>query len=380
MSLPKLCRQSLQLVLRKGHDMYSLTRMDISGLFYPSSAKAESAAKKKKKNVINKLGVVGSMGRLPRTRIHYQPFRSSVVPDPYGWVDAFALFGEDKNKILCSDPAGHASIYDTELHSFLGMPPLHSQKGPNYMAVSIPRTAAHAMYDYEVHPEVDSDVFADEHLGDLKNSLYMMDMCPTKECPFEVLAYYPVGKWRWRPLPSPPFFDDKGYKPPDEIPFAVVDGNKICISSSNATYSFDTVTLKWIKVGDWVMPFKSEYIAELGLYLGLSDQSPYELCTLDLSAALKSPCNTMPPTVRHVFQDLEKPENWCLLDHFLVNLGSGRLCIAKVFDITNYEDECDFNPVIVFTGVEVLPCDVHWLRVIKHKSKCILTDEVEHVL
>ncbi|CAN6329926.1 unnamed protein product [Urochloa humidicola] len=379
MSLPKLCRQSLQLVLSKGHGMYSLSSMDVSGLFYPSSAEAESAETKakRKKNGINKLGVVGSMGRLPGSHIHYQPFRS-VVPHPYNWIDVFALFGKDKNKILCSDPAGHTSIYNTESHSFLGMPPLNSPKGPNYMAVSIPRTAAHAMYDYEVHPEVDSAMFANETLGDHTDSLYMMDMCPTNECSFEVLAYYPVG-WRWHPLPPPPFFDDTGYKPPDEIPFAVVDGTSICVSASGATYSFDTVTRKWTKVGDWALPFKLEYIAELGLYLGLSDQSPYELCTLDLSAALKSPCS-MPPTVQHVFQDLETPENWCLLDHFLVNLGSGRLCSAKIFDITNYEDECDFNPVVVFTGVEVLPCDVQGLRVIKHKSKCILTDEIRHVL
>jgi hypothetical protein len=380
MSLPKLCRQSLQLVLIKGYGMYSLSHMDVSGLFYSSSAQAElaEAKAKKKGNPVNKLGVVGSMGRLPRARISYQPFRS-VVSRRYGWIDMFALFGKDKNKILCSDPAGHASIYNSELHSFRGMPPLSSPKGPSYMAVSIARTAAHAMHDYEVHPEVDSAMFTNEPLGDHTDSLYVMDMCPTKECPFEVLAYYPEGKWRWRPLPPPPFFSDRAYKTHADIPFAVVDGTNICMSSTKATYSFDTVTRKWIKVGDWLLPFKSEYIAELGLYLGLSDESPYELCTLDLCAALKSPCS-MPPTVQHICQDLETPENWCLLNHFLVNLGSGRLCTAKYFDITNDQDECDFNPVVVFTGLEVLPCDVKGLRVIKHKSKCILTDEVQHVL
>uniref|UniRef100_A0A0D9WG26 Uncharacterized protein n=1 Tax=Leersia perrieri TaxID=77586 RepID=A0A0D9WG26_9ORYZ len=238
------------------------------------------------------------------------------------------------------------------------------------MAVSsIPRTVAHARYDYELHPEVDSAIFVDEpHVGignHHTDCLYIMDMSPTKAYCFEVLAYNPASKWRWRSLPRPPFFDDPEYKPPLDIPFAVVNGTKICVSTATATYAFDTVTLKWAKAGDWVLPFKVEYIPEIGICLGLSNRSPYELCTLDLSAVVKkkAPSDITPmATARHVWQDLETPENWLLLDHFLVNLGSGRLCSAKIFDITNEQDECDFNPVAVFTGVEVLPCHVRGLR------------------
>uniref|UniRef100_A0A0D9WG25 Uncharacterized protein n=1 Tax=Leersia perrieri TaxID=77586 RepID=A0A0D9WG25_9ORYZ len=85
--------------------------MDISRLFYPSTAAAESAEAKAKKKK-NKLGVVGSLGRLPGPSIHYQPFRS-ILSRPYGRIDMFALFGKDKNKILCSDPAGHTTITPT---------------------------------------------------------------------------------------------------------------------------------------------------------------------------------------------------------------------------------------------------------------------------
>uniref|UniRef100_A0A0E0KJP5 F-box associated domain-containing protein n=1 Tax=Oryza punctata TaxID=4537 RepID=A0A0E0KJP5_ORYPU len=330
--------------------------MDVSKLFYPSTAEAleAEAIAKKKKNGANK---IGSMGSLPTPSIHYQPFTLSA-PKPCSSICALALFGESRNKILCSDMAGHTSIYNTELRSFMTMPELNFRKGPNSVAVSIPGASAHAMSNFD---------------NDMDHSLYIMDN-HANWCCFEVLAYDPVEEcWCWRLLPEPPFFQDREYEAPLKPCFTVVDNTKICVSTTTATYSFDTVTREWNKV---VLPFKPEYVPELGLCLGISDGGPYDLCTLD---NLSTATGSSPPVVRHVGMEFELPENWSRIKRALVNLGSLRFCIVNGYTIENEQDECDFNPVAVFTGVEVLPNSERGLRMIKHKSKCF-NDFINFVL
>ncbi|CAD6268971.1 unnamed protein product [Miscanthus lutarioriparius] len=102
----------------------------------------------------------------------------------------------------------------------------------------------------------------------------------------QVLGYDSMGKWRWSELPPPPFLEDREYEVPLMTNFTVVDGTRI--------------------------------------YSG-----PYDLCTLDnLSTAPGSP----PPTMQHIGEEeSELPENWSQLVHDLVNLGSGRFCIANKF-------------------------------------------------
>jgi hypothetical protein len=175
----------------------------------------------------------------------------------------------------------------------------------------------------------------------------------------------------------PPFFDDEDY-----IAYTVIDGTRICVSSASATYSFDTVSLEWSKTGDWVLPFhsKAEYVPELNLWLGLSASSPSNLCTLGLSTFGMDSCDVV-PTVQHVRLDVDPPEDWSLKSRTLVNLGQGRFCIATCFHTAD-----DSPQVTVFTGVDVVvPCDDNQqrepaLRKIKHKSKCLVTDRIQHVL
>ncbi|XP_025806998.1 uncharacterized protein LOC112885644 [Panicum hallii] len=194
----------------------------------------------------------GRIESLPEPRIHYYPIRSHASDR---WMNAFALMGT--SKILCSDAGGWAAMYNAEAHSFLGLPELKSAKGPRYVAASIPLltwnvTPRTATADFEIHPDVDSAMFGGRLRGDHTDSLYMMDMVPGEACSFEVLACYPGSRWRWRPLPLPPFLDDPNYRTPDGISFAVVgDGaSTICVSSDRATYCFDTVAMRWSKAGD----------------------------------------------------------------------------------------------------------------------------------
>uniref|UniRef100_A0A0E0D7N7 F-box associated domain-containing protein n=1 Tax=Oryza meridionalis TaxID=40149 RepID=A0A0E0D7N7_9ORYZ len=341
MSCQKLSRQSLHLVLNEGRGLFSLRHMDVSKLFYPSTAEAleaeARAKKKKKKNGTNK---IGSIGRLPTPSIHYQPYTWSAS-NPYSSLCALALFGErSKNKILCTDMAGHTSVYNTELRSFMRMPDLNSPKRYNScVAVSIPGASAHAMSNFDI---------------DTDHSLYIMNIDPTYWCSSEVLAYDPVEEcWCWGPLPQPPFFQDREYKIPLKPRFTVVDSTKICVSTTTATYSFDTATRDWNKVGDWVLPFKAEYVPELGHCLGISDGGPFDLCLLD---NLSTAAGSSPPVVRHVGMEFELPENWSQVYRDLVNLGSLRFCIVNGYTIENELYECDFNPVTVFTGVELYEC------------------------
>ncbi|CAN6330467.1 unnamed protein product [Urochloa humidicola] len=355
--------------------------MDVSKLFYPSTAQAlEAEAKAKKKDGVFKLG---SIGCLPRPSIHYQLF-SSAVSKSNSLVNVFALFGERKNKIFYSNVEGHTNIYNTEFHSFMPMPALNSPKGPNCMVAHVTRTAAHARSDFDIDPEVDSGVFAENPRGDHTDSLYMMDMGQDKQGCFEVLAYYPVGEWQWRPLPLPPFFDDLEHKACDGIAYAVVDGTRICVSSTTATYSFDTVALKWSKTGDWVLPFhaKADFVPELDLWLGLSASSLTDLCAVDLSSAAIDSCDA-PLMVQHVGLDVDLPKDWSLKSRTLVNLGSGRFCIAMFFRTAEAQDS---PQVVVFTGVDVVPYgnnqqgEQRTLCRIKHKSKWLVTDRIECVL
>ena len=365
--------------MNEGRGLYSLRHMDVSKLFYPSTPEAldaEAQVKKKKKNGINK---VGSIGRLPRPSMYFESHtRGASSPDSL--TNVFALFGESKNKILYSDANGHTTIYNTSLHSFTPMPDMHFPKGPNCMAAHITRTADHARSDFAINPTVDHEFFDENPIGDHTDSLYMMHM-DQEQGSFEVLAYYPVGYWKWRVLPLPPFFDDQDYKVCSDIPYAVIDGTRICVSSDTTTYSFDTVSLKWSKTGDWVLPFhsKAEYVPELNLWIGLSASSHSNLCALDLSTSAMDSCDVV-PTVQNVRFDVDLPEDWSLKSSNLVNLGGGRFCIATFFDTA------DGGPkTTVFTGVDVLPCGDNQQREpavlrIKHKSKCLVTDRIQYVL
>ena len=60
------------------------------------------------------------------------------MSNPYSTIIVLALFGKSKNKILCSDAAGNASIYNTELPSLIAIPKLNSPKDSYSVAVSIP--------------------------------------------------------------------------------------------------------------------------------------------------------------------------------------------------------------------------------------------------
>jgi hypothetical protein len=395
MSCHKLSRQYVHLVMNEGRGLFSLRHMDVSKLFYPSTAnaleadaeakmkkknEADAEAKMKKKNgIINIVGM--SLGRhLPRPSIHYQPCVPVPASNPYCSIGMLALFGDRNNKILCSDTAGNASIYNTDSHSLIPIPELNAPKpAMESVAVSIPAAAGASGRR--------SDFESDDHTD--RGSLYIMDMnrAGGPGC-FEVLSYDPAESWCWDTLPPPPFSNFRG-KPRSAVVVVDGGGSRICVSSTTETYCFDTAAREWSKVGgDWVLPFDAVYAPELGLWLGLSEdgdehrEDSYELCALALgNLSTTTAAAAAAPAVQRLGRDFEPPEDWWLVTCGLLSLGSGRFCIASSFEIEDDLDECNSTPVTVFTGVEVLlptPSE-QGLRMVKHKSKCFL-DSFRYVL
>jgi hypothetical protein len=88
------------------------------------------------------------------------------------------------------------------------------------------------------------------------------------------------------------------------------------------------------------------------------------------------------PVARNVWEDLRPPKEWQPFSSYLVHLGSGRSCIARLFGHRSREP-CDFDGyrpttvLAVFTAAEVVPYSSKGLRMIKHRSECYdLGDQV----
>ncbi|WVZ67215.1 hypothetical protein U9M48_016326 [Paspalum notatum var. saurae] len=159
--------------------------------------------------------------------------------------------------------------------------------------------------------------------------------------------------------------------------YAVVgEGSHICISVEGiGAYCLDTVNHTWSKAGGWTLPFhgKVEYVPELKLWFGLSADAQH-LVAADLSAMDSQ------PQVVGTWKELHLPEEWkqhrkCQV----VNLGSGRFCIAR-FMLTPTKDGLFGQEFVVLTGVEVIPRFHNdnetggngklELKMIPHKSRC----------
>ncbi|CAN6292858.1 unnamed protein product [Urochloa humidicola] len=207
---------------------------------------------------------------------------------------------------------------------------------------------------------------------------------------FDVLRFGTSGKSdvaTWQSLPPPPFIRDPLYDPAFICSYTVVDdGHTICISSGAdgvGTYCFDTVESKWKHAGNWVLPFdgRAEYIPELKLWLGFSPSRPHYLCgTSDLSSMAMD----WPPKLQVVWRDLSMPDKWSATRINLINLGAGRFCIVKVFEVKRCAPESagdfddDWNIVedehAILTGIEICSSSVDQynnlqeLKVFKHKS------------
>ncbi|KAF0923061.1 hypothetical protein E2562_003291 [Oryza meyeriana var. granulata] len=171
-------------------------------------------------------------------------------------LDCFPL-AESESKMVFTDHAGRAFLYDSDENRFIGMPSLHAPKGIFPISVSI---AAQ---------------------GEEESKLYIMDSTLRPEAPaaestssfqFEVFDHRKPTPdswnkfWHCDPLPPPPFVFNSG------------GGNSIFgrpVSRSHA--------------GDWMLPFsgKAENVPELKLWFAISAKNQGLPCAADLSPVVR---------------------------------------------------------------------------------------------
>ncbi|KAG0541811.1 hypothetical protein BDA96_02G050000 [Sorghum bicolor] len=378
---------------------FSLHRMDLSKLlFYPSTAEAEAAAAggghgrgggKGKPPKIRKL-------RLPPPTMGFEPFPTA---DPFPSRDPWWLGGDssifvllhgprgEASRILFTSSEGQASMYDVDSRSVISVPDLSvPTRDGNGMPKAIVTGAGAGEEERLYVMRADGQLELLDLSGGGGDNKSRATFSTNRR-----------GRLLWQPLPPLPMVD------PYILSFTVVDsGRIICLSIAGSdgagTFCFDTVSQEWWQAGDWRLPFhgRAEYVPELNTWLGFSDDYPdHYLCAADLSGVAMAPRQA--PALQHVWEDFEPPPTektvsrvpncpgifvtktmyWSIPQLFLVNLGSGRFCVAKVvhgmelvsvfWSMDSHEGPTDTFTVL--TGVEVIRGGDGELRMVKHKSR-----------
>ncbi|KAJ1295191.1 hypothetical protein BS78_01G205300, partial [Paspalum vaginatum] len=282
-------------------------------------------------------------------------------------------------EVLCSDQLGRTYIYDADTRSVVTMPDLKPKLWP--LSLFVPN----AGLDGHDHDD-----------GSCGGSLFIIETVIKPEegwsgqCSdqFEVFVYdKPTSTSSCRPLPPPPFVRyPKFHNIHTKISsYAVVGGgSEVCISHT------------WRSLGQWTLPFngKVEYVPELKLWFGLSAKTQ-RLAAADLSAL-----DSRPELVKTWKNELSPRKGLReSQDSQLVNLGTGRFCIARFFGIRSLRGHRYYDQIIedyfaVLTGVEVVPCvdgdgrscgsdngsGQVKLQMVKHESKLHLCNDGSSVI
>jgi hypothetical protein len=362
-------RQFVNLIMHDQRStLYSMRRLGIIPHLFHESPPADAQAKKN-----GCLSTISSCNSLPRPDINF------ALPPNLADVTRMHFFsllrGQGEGCVMFTGPFGLTTVYDVAMKSLISMPKPKFSKPNDSIALSMPHRG--------------------DNLGVDHYQLYVMARAEGSGS-FEVFNYCRAGAptvrvrpwWSWKPLPSPPRVEPhlSGIGRTCPSAAAVVDETTICMSSiDGGTYTFDTEKCQWRQAGSWVLPFRgaAENVPELGLWFGLeatTGRNPrHSLCAFDLSSS-------WPPVVQHAWDYLDD----VLLDDLLprkrhlVNLGSGRFCIATTFQ--NRKDvkhttitygfssdeeqvEIEYGEVTLLTGVEVVRRGSGGLEMIKHKSQ-----------
>ncbi|BAF14717.2 hypothetical protein OsI_15911 [Oryza sativa Indica Group] len=240
-----------------------------------------------------------------------------------------------ESKMLCADQSGRTFLFDAETHHVVTMPSLHKPK-EKPLSLFIPSAVSQNM---------DEEEYDEDYVG----TLFVMESSPNMELrykdqtsdQFEAYTYGQQHKktsfkyWKCQLLPPPPYLRD---------PMQMKDVG---------TYCMDIATHTWSPVGKWMLPLygKIEYVPELNLWFGFSDKN-------HLSAADLSNLDSKPQLVG-TWKEFDPLEDWDLLQGpQLVNIGSGKFCIARFFNTTRisyYGDDFIDQTFAIITGVEVVP-------------------------
>uniref|UniRef100_A0A0E0DXT1 Uncharacterized protein n=1 Tax=Oryza meridionalis TaxID=40149 RepID=A0A0E0DXT1_9ORYZ len=255
-------------------------------------------------------------------------------------------------KVLCTDQSGRACLFDADTRKVDTLPSLHKPKCLPYSIFV---------------PSADDD---DNSNGG--GSVYIMDTC---------LSHVPRDAIQLSSQFEAFVHRRSSMTPSISIPhkitsYAVVDGgSRICISVDGAgTYCLDMVKHTWIQIGNWTLPFigKVEYVPELKLWFGICADNWKQFGAADLSTM-----DSQPQLVGS-WKELEAPQAWTEMQHpHLVNLGSGRFCVARFCHSWTPTMWCNVLSMTAINGTSNDSCNNAngsngkvELRMIKHNSKC----------
>ncbi|CAL5078574.1 unnamed protein product [Urochloa decumbens] len=346
--------------------IYSLHRLDVSKhLFYPSTAEAQAANNGRKQTRRVKLRPLPA----PIMRFESSPSPATETRWPCN-EDMFVLLPSPGGggRILHTNQAGHATLYDTVSRSVVSVPDL-APHTPGF--TPIPFTVA-----------------GEESLHVMRSGIKALN--------FEAIDFGRDGFMdpKWRPLPPPPDPLCNGVRIRS---FTVVDGDRtICVAAGGAPApSASTLAV---------------HVPELGTWLAFSPEYPHQLRAVDLAGVammgMEDPGGGQAPAVQHQWEDFDAPPQtvrvtshllseqpevvrrsktgWSAHRLHLLNLGSGRFSVAKVFKLEEIVSFSRFHGAFidddtrrlvgkftVLTGVEMVNGG-EGPRMVKHKSRIFI--------
>ncbi|CAL4928931.1 unnamed protein product [Urochloa decumbens] len=328
-------RRYLYLVVDNVNGTYPLRRIDASTLFFSR----------------NQVKIPHTLEEtpLPHPHLYFSPSRTM---DGKGSLEFFGFFGRGQKKSLLAavDYKGVSHTYDAQDCTIQDIisPNEPKHRSPISLAVG--------------------------------EALYVMDREPVPGscCSFEALTFsLPKGEmgklgwdWYWHCLKAPPFVLEPGYNNTSIQGYTVVGGSDIWISTQGfGTYSFDTENGLWSKAGDSELPFhgRADFFQEYGIWLGFSSQDNL-LYSSDLRVSMQ--CK---PELDMIWNDINPLEEWIPLKSHLVHLGSGKFCVAKMFervDMTTRGRKPYVERFAVFTGLVLQPSrDGREPKMVNHISR-----------
>uniref|UniRef100_A0ACD5V7G2 Uncharacterized protein n=6 Tax=Avena sativa TaxID=4498 RepID=A0ACD5V7G2_AVESA len=324
---------------------FSLHRIDRASLFSPTTSSKLADPAQIKKAAASDL----TPARLPPAAVSFNPRN--------GWMDFMAR----NDDIIAVDQESRTLRYDGQVGALRVMSPILN---PRPTSISL---------------TVDDDLYVLARELGLARQVHHFQVLSLKDS-------------LWYPLEPLPFYnqdiiEDLSYNKyklgldqldPFEIgAYTAISDSEIWISTVGVgTYSFNTDTCSWSKIGDWALPFcgSAHYVPEYGLWFGFSDE---HLCAADLQQQPPGlPLLKFP--LLEVLEESPLSEAWTLTATSLFPLGSGKICIARIFGRTNGEklQPSDYMHQIVesfavLAGVEVVKHAVTGsLHIIKHKAMC----------
>lgn len=130
----------------------------------------------------------------------------------------------------------------------------------------------------------------------------------------------------------------------------------------------------WSKAGDWVLPYngRADFFPDHGIWLGFSSQEKLLYCSPD-DLRVSMQCRRLAELDMMIWDDLALLDEWIPLKSHLVHLGSGKFCVAKMFervDMTIRGKIPHVERIAVFTGSVLQPGrDGRELEMVDHISR-----------